>query len=163
MLNRVEPPHTGTEAELLRAFLDYYRDTLLLKMEGLDREQLTRRLVASDTTLLGIVKHMAYVERGWFRRTLNNQIFPVPWTDEDPDADFRVEPEETPEEIIAFYRQEVAEARLSAEGHSLDDLAKRSDRPVSLRWIYIHMIEETARHCGHADILRELIDGATGE
>ena len=163
MINRVEPPQTGTEAELLRAFLDYYRDTLLLKIEGLDREQLTRRLVGSDTTLLGIVKHMAYVERGWFRRTLNNQIFPVPWTDEDPDADFRIEPDETPEEIVAFYRQEVAEASLSAEGHSLDDLAERTDRPVSLRWIYIHMIEETARHCGHADILREQIDGTTGD
>jgi hypothetical protein len=160
-------PATGPEREMLEGFLNYYRATLLWKVEGLDREGATRRLVPSETTLLGLVKHCASVERGWFRITMDGEDIPhLYYSDEDPNADFRIEPDETVESIAQVYRDECAAADRAAAKYALDDFARapRPGRPVrSLRWIYLHMIEETARHCGHADILREQIDGATGD
>jgi len=94
---------------------------------------------------------------------------PVPWTEEDPDADFRVEPNETNEDILGFYREECAHSREVAAKASLDDLAaawpvdRPPERRPTLRWIYVHMIEETARHAGHLDVVREMIDGKTGD
>ncbi len=117
-----------------------------------------------------MVKHLAYVERNWFRiRFAGEPELPVPWTDEDPDADFRVEADETTEQILQFYRDECDRSRSTAAGALLDDLAVQwpADRPPekrpNLRWIYVHMIEETARHAGHLDVVRELIDGTTGD
>lgn len=162
--DRTDPPGQGPERELLAAFLDYNRETLLWKISGLDDEALRRRLVPSQTTLLGLVKHLAAVERSWFQRTFAGRDVPTPWTDADPDADFRIEPDETTAQILALYQAEIAISRqIAAAAPSLDAVAQRPDRPVSLRWIMVHMIEETARHVGHADILREQIDGATGE
>lgn len=161
---RVDPSPTGSERELLINFLDLYRETILLKVSGLSEEQLRRRLVPSATTLLGIVKHLGYVERSWFRMRLNGEDLPVPWTEQDPDADFRVEPDETAESVVAFYREQIEHARAIVAKAQLDDRVKgKAKQPYTLRWILIHMIEETARHAGHADILREQTDGATGE
>src|SRR5205823_2491684 len=110
------------------------------------------------STLLGIVKHLGYVERNWFQMRLDGQDLPVPWTDQDPDADFRIEPGETVEGVAAWYREQCDRSReLAAATPSLDDMAKKASRmgAPNLRWIMVHMIDETARHAGHMDILRE--------
>lgn len=161
--SRSDPPHAAGERETLAGFLDYQRATLLGKVEGLDEEQARRRLVPSQTTLLGIVKHLAYVERWWFQEVFAGLDVEDPCTESDPDADWRIEPDDTVEAIVALYEAEVAVSREIAAGAGLDEIARRPGYDVSLRWILVHMIEETARHNGQADILRELIDGSTGE
>ena len=164
MIDRRDPPVVAEEKEMLVAFLDYHRDTLIGKLEGLDDEQLRRRLVPSETTILGVVKHLAYVERGWFQRTfLVDMTLERGRSEDDPDADWRIGPDESTEAIVDLYRAEVAKGRAIIEAAAFEDLAKRSDRRYTLRWIVAHMIEETARHNGHVDILRELIDGSVGE
>jgi uncharacterized damage-inducible protein DinB len=165
-IDRTTRPATGSEQELLEAFLDFQRDTLLWKVSGLDEAALKRPLTPSGMSLLGLVKHLAYVERNWFQnRFLAREVY-VPWIgpNANHDADFQFEPGETPEAVIAFYREQVAESkRIVAEAASLETIAADPSRPHSLRRILIHMIEEVARHNGHADILRELTDGQTGE
>lgn len=154
----------GSEKELLAAFLDFERDTLLWKLHGLTEEQLREHSTPSGATLLGLVKHLAYVERNWFRIRFLGEPLTVPWRDGDPGGDFRVGPEETAETVASFYLSEVEQSRrIVAEADSLDRLARNALPNGSLRWILIHMIEETARHNGHADLLRELTDGQTGE
>ena len=151
---------------MLSAFLDRYRETILWKLDGLTREQASARLVPSATTLLGIVKHLAYVERGWFQINFAGEPPNYPWPEDEPDEDidFRVTTSDTIETISALYRQEIARSREIVAGASLEELSKNQERgPRSLRWIMVHMIEETARHAGHADILRELTDGAIGQ
>ena len=162
--NRPEPPYLGGEAETLAGFLDFHRATLLWKLEGLDDEQLRRAMVPSGTSLLGMVKHLAYVERWWFQQVWAGQEVTYPWTDEDPDADWRVEPTETTAEILALYRGECDRSREAVTATpDLEEVAHHPRRELSRRWILVHMIEETARHNGQADILREQLDGATGE
>jgi uncharacterized damage-inducible protein DinB len=164
--NRPEPPHVGSEAETLRGFLDFHRATLLWKLEGLDDEQLRRAMVPSGTSLLGLVKHLAYVERSWFQRVWAGQEVSFPWTQDDPDADWRIEPDETTEDIVALYNGECDRSRqIVAAASALDEAVvhPRWKEAVSRRWILTHMIEETARHVGHADILREQLDGVVGE
>jgi uncharacterized damage-inducible protein DinB len=157
-------PMVGSEKELLEAFLDFQRDTLLWKVSGLAEEQLRKPWTPSGMSLLGLVKHLAYVERNWFQNRFLNRELPIPWTGGDPGGDFRIEPGETADSIVAFYRAEVAEARrIVAEVDSLETIARHPKRPHSLRRILIHMIEETARHNGHADLMREFTDGQTGE
>jgi uncharacterized damage-inducible protein DinB len=163
---RPEPPHVGGEAETLTGFLDFQRATLLWKLEGLDDEQLRRAMVPSGTSLLGMVKHLAYVERSWFQRVWAGQEITFPWTEEDPDADWRIEPDETTKDVLALYEGECARSReIVAAASSLAEAVvhPRWQEEVSRRWILTHMIEETARHVGQADILREQIDGAVGE
>ena len=154
----------GDERAMLAAFLDFQRDTLLWKLSGLSEEQLRKSWTPSGNSLLGLVKHLAYVERSWFqRRFMGLDVF-IAWHGDDPDADFRIEPDESPEAVFEFFVAEVEQSRrIASEAPSLDTIARRPDRPVSLRWILIHMIEETARHVGHADLMRELTDGQTGE
>ena len=162
--NRVDPPPAAPERELLAAFLDFHRQTLLWKLSGLDDEAVRSRLVPSQTTLLGMVKHLAYVERWWFQRVFAGRDVAFPWSERDPDADWRVEPGESTAEIVTLYEAETAiSRRIVAELASLDEVARLPGHGHSLRWIVVHMLEETARHNGHADVLRELIDGATGE
>ena len=151
---------------MLSAFLDRYRETMVWKLDGLSKEQASARLVPSPTTLLGIVKHLAYVERWWFQMNFAGDPVSFPWPEDEPDEDidFRVTTTDTIEGIRALYEQECARSREIVAAASLDDLAKdqkRGDR--TMRWIMVHMIEETARHAGHADILRELTDGAIGQ
>jgi hypothetical protein len=154
----------GDERAMLTAFLDFQRDTLIWKLSSLTEEQIRKPWTPSGTSLLGLVKHLGYVERSWFQRRFQGLEVHVAWHAGPPDSDFRIEPDETPKAILDFYLGEVEQSRrITAEAPSLDAMAQRQDRVVSLRWILIHMIEETARHVGHADILRELTDGRTGE
>ena len=114
--------------------------------------------------MLGLVKHLAWVERWWFEHVFGGKDVDFPWSDEDPDADFRVEPDETVADIVVLYEAAVATSNAIIAGADLDDTAKGDSGrgSPSLRWIVGHMIEETARHAGHADIVRELVDGETG-
>jgi len=167
---RTKTPIAVGEMDSLRAFLDFHRATLLWKLEGLSKEELTRPHVPSGTNLLGLVKHLAYVERYWFAVFFAGLDLPLPRFDEDPDAEWRIGPDETVEQVVAAYRAEVERSRELVAGASPDDRGRgkvvRRDGPAanfSLRWIMLHMIEETARHNGHADFLRELTDGTTGE
>jgi len=148
----------------LRAFLDEQRDAVVRKIEGITEEEARRSLVASGTSLAGIVKHLAYVERFWFQRMFSGHDVEFPWSEDDPDADWRVESWETVSGLVAFYRSEIEESRrIEAAAGGLDRKTRYSKPRFTLRWIMLHMIEETARHAGHADLLREAIDGATGE
>jgi uncharacterized damage-inducible protein DinB len=157
-------PFTGGEKESLHASLNRHRDVVLWKLEGLDDASLRRAVVPSGTTLLGLVKHLAAVEYSWFCETFERETEPLPVDPDDPDADLRVEPEETTADIVEFYRRARAAADAVILELDVDDVGTAwFGDPVSLRWVLIHMIEETARHAGHLDILRELIDGATGD
>jgi uncharacterized damage-inducible protein DinB len=159
-----DPPYAADEKTTLTSFLDWYRDAILRKVEGLDREAATRQLVPSPTTLLGMVKHLAYVERGWFQSSFMGEPVRRLRSETDPDAEFRIEAGESVDQITGLYRGEIERSRQIVARGSLDDHARRPDRTgYTLRWIMVHMIEETARHAGHADILREQTDGATGE
>lgn len=158
------PPPAGSEKEMLTRFLDYQRGIVLRKAAGLSDEELRRPMTPSNVTLLGMVKHLAYVERWWFQAMFAGQHVPFPWTDDDPDADFRVEPDETTESIVELYRDEVERSQAIATAAGLDEVAKDSRREgKTMRWILLHMIEEVARHLGHADIIRENLDGSTGD
>lgn len=148
---------------MVKAFLDYLRATLLWKVEGLSDEELRRPFPPSNMTLLGMIQHIAYVERWWFRIVFAGEELPSPWTEDDPDADWRVPPAENAAAIITLYNREIEYSRAIAAAAARDDPAKKSGRQHTLGWILTHMVEETARHCGHADLFREQIDGATGE
>ncbi|MGH3813019.1 MAG: DinB family protein [Pseudonocardiaceae bacterium] len=164
-VQRVIAVAVAEERPTLEAFLDYYRDTVKRKVWGVSEEDARRRLVPSATTLGGIVKHLRWVELNWFQRILaqipDSVLPPVSW--DDPDAGFRMEFEETVEQLIVDYDRQCELSRQIAAQHELADTSPHRELgEVSLRWIYIHMIDETARHAGHADILREQIDGTTG-
>jgi uncharacterized damage-inducible protein DinB len=162
MVKRV--PFTGGEKESLRVALDRHRDAILWKLEGLDDEALRRPMVPSGTSLLGLVKHLAAVEYWWFCDTFDRPTEPLPFDDDDPDADLRVEPGETTADVLAFYdRARAAADRAIAETGLEETGTSESGNTVTMRWVLIHMVEETARHAGHVDILRELIDGMTGD
>ena len=150
---------------MLDAWLDFHRDTLLWKCEGLNAEQLkTRSAEPSNLSLLGLVRHMTEVERGWFRDVVGGDTEPFYCTQERPDGDFDDVADADVEHDLAAFRTEVEEIRALLPGHDLDESRLHSrGREISLRWIYVHMIEEYARHNGHADLLRERIDGATGD
>ena len=157
-------PFTGGEKESLQASLDRHRDVVLWKIRGVDDEDLRRPMTPSGTSLLGLVKHLAAVEYEWFCRTFGREAEPLPFDEADEDADLRVNPEETTEGIVAFYRRARDAADAVIDQLALDDTGTAwSGETVSLRWVLIHMIEETARHAGHLDIARELIDGMTGD
>ena len=162
MVQRV--PFTGAEKESLKVALDRHRDAILWKLEGVSDEDLRRPLVPSGTNLLGLVKHLAAVEYGWFCDTFGRPAEPLPFDDDDPDADLRVEPSETTAEVLAFYERARAAADRAIDEIGLEETGMAwFGEPVTMRWVLIHMVEETARHAGHVDILRELIDGLTGD
>ncbi|MFD5425943.1 DinB family protein [Streptomyces sp. NPDC127084] len=165
---RTNPSTTAGERDMLEGWLDFHRETLAQKCAGLDDKQLRETSAPpSDLNLLGLVRHMAEVERHWFRRILvDEDAPPLYYTDEDPDGDHHVTADDTWEQAHGAWQGEIARARRLAAPRSLDDLSagtSRSGEPFNLRWIYVHMIEEYARHNGHADLLRERIDGATGD
>lgn len=159
-------PHTAGEKPSLVASLRRHREAVLWKLEGLDDEQLRRRVVGSDVTLLGTVKHLASTEYSWFCSTFERPSDEIPSEvlDEDPQADWRIHPWETTEGVLSYYERaraaadevirttKVTERGTSWNGHR-----------VTMRWVLIHMIEETARHAGHVDLVRELVDGRTGD
>ncbi|MCD0485452.1 DinB family protein [Streptacidiphilus sp. ASG 303] len=165
---RTDPSFVSDERTMLDSWLDYHRATLALKCEGLDADQLRRRSAEpSNLSLLGLVRHMAEVERHWFQGILGGEEFTRGryWSEERPDGDFDDVDTADPAEAFATWRAECEGARKAAAGLPLDTVGRRQRRgeDVSLRWILVHMIEEYARHNGHADLLRERIDGATGE
>jgi uncharacterized damage-inducible protein DinB len=160
----IRVPYTAGEKETLRASLDRHRDAVVWKMEGLDDEQLRRQLVPSGTTMLGLVKHLAWVEYGWFCETFGRDTPPREYDENDPDADLRIEADESTADVLAFYATARAAAGEVIEELPLEERATAwFGEAVTMRWVLVHMIEETARHAGHLDILRELIDGATGD
>lgn len=167
-VERAKVPHLAGEREMLQAWLDFHRETLLWKCSGLTPEHLrTKSVPPSGLSLLGLVRHMAEVERSWFRRNFGGES-DLEWvycTDESPDGDFDDVATADPEADFATLRAEIAAADKAAQGHSLDEtfVHPRRGTEMSLRWVYVHMIEEYARHNGHADFLRERIDGTVGE
>ncbi|MCI4064735.1 DinB family protein [Micromonospora sp. R77] len=169
-INRTKEQTNGDERASLESWLDYHRQTLLLKCAGLTAEQLkTPSVEPSGLTLLGLVRHMADVERWWFRIRAAGQDLPgIYESDEDPDADLNAVADADAEADFATFAAEVEAAREAAADLSLDDTFRRPRRDGTaetrnVRWVYLHMIEEYARHNGHADLIRERIDGVTGD
>jgi uncharacterized damage-inducible protein DinB len=170
---RSEPPHVGTEVEILLSFLDYHRDTLRRKTEGLDAAQLQRTLGPSPMTLGGLLKHLAFVEDWWFTQVFAGRPASQPWGDvdwrRDPDWDWHSAVDDSPEDLRRLYDESVARSQaLLGSDPDLDVVSPRPtehdpDREFSLRWIVVHMVEEYARHNGHADLVRESVDGQVGE
>jgi uncharacterized damage-inducible protein DinB len=155
-VERADPDHVAAERRALEQWLDFHRDTLLTKCAGLTAGQLKRRAVPpSNLSLLGLVRHLADAERGWFRQCAAREDVPdLYWTEADnAQAD------------LDTYRREIVAARKAVAGKGLDDVVPfrwgGADRDI--RWIYLHMIEEYARHNGHADLIRECINGVTGD
>jgi uncharacterized damage-inducible protein DinB len=154
---RQDPPPTGQELEQLTAYLDFQRETVLLKAEGLDAEALRRPQPPSSLTLGGLLNHLALVEDSWFRERFAGL----------PEQEIWAGVDLAPDELRERYRDACARSReVVARAEGLDQLGAqplRDGRRWSLRWLLLHMIEETARHAGHADLLREAVDGQVGE
>ena len=168
---RQDPPATGGELEQLTGFLDYQRETVLRKAEGLDAAQLRQALPPSSLTLAGLLNHLALVEDSWFRERFAGLPEQDSWAgvdwQADPDFEFRTALELEPDELRQRYRDAIARStEVVAAAEGLDQLGAQpwpDGTRWNLRWVLIHMIEETARHAGHADLLREAIDGEVGE
>ncbi|MDX6285158.1 MAG: hypothetical protein QOG53_643 [Frankiales bacterium] len=161
------PAYESPEREQLEGWLAFHRDTLKRKCEGLSDDQLRERSVPpSALSLLGLVRHMSEVERWWFITVLEREPFVMRYCDEETnrDGDFDDVDAANVAECFANFDEDCQNSRKAVATHaSLDDLGDRRGVPVSLRWIMTHMIEEYARHNGHADLLRERIDGKTGD
>ena|SRR5690606_16398427 len=162
-ITRTDEPTVADERTMLQGWLDWHRQTLLYKCQGLTAEQLKRAAVPpSNLTLLGLVRHMAEVERVWFRRRVRGEDIGSIFGDRD--EGFEGIEEADAEADFATFHAEVKAADAAAAGVPLDFTFRhpRSGNEISVRWVYLHMIEEYARHNGHADLIRERIDGATG-
>ena len=160
---RIVPP-TGGEKESLLAALERHRDAIDWKLAGLTDEQLRQSVLPSPITPIGLVKHLAAVEFGWFCDTFGRPSEPLPFDLDDENADFRLEPDETPADMIAFWGRARAAANAAVDEIDLDETGTAwFGEEVSMRWVMIHMVEELARHAGHMDVMRELIDGAVGD
>ena len=153
----------GTERETLTGTLSNLRAVVAWKLAGLDDEMAKRSMVDSATTLLGLVHHLAWVEAWWFQHIFAGEIvdYPFGW-DEDADAEFRMTDDHTVESVLDVYERNVAKSDEIIAVADLGATVKPKKTEYSMRWILVHMIDETARHAGHMDILREQIDGATG-
>ncbi len=163
--DRRDPPRVGDERATLAGYLDFHRDTLMWKCAGLTDEQLKARpLPTTNLSLLGLVRHLADVERSWFRRRVAGEDAPpIFYTEAEPDLDIDPPPDADPAADIAVWRAEVAACDAAVAGRDLDGTFVSRTETLSLRWLYSHMIEEYARHNGHADLIRQAIDGAVGE
>jgi len=168
------PPVTADERTTLEQFLDYFRSVLVRKADGIDEAQARRQVGVSAMDMLGLVRHMALVEQWWFSQAFAGSTEPDLWEDpDDHDADWHHSPADTLAVALDALHTEIDKARAVVAGATtLDALTAidvgppdQPDRygPRSLRWILVHMIEEYARHCGHADVIREAIDGTTGD
>jgi hypothetical protein len=167
---RPNPPQVAGEREALEGWLEFHRATLLRKCAGLTADQLAMRACPPSTmSLQGLVRHMTDVERGWFRRRWVAEFRPLYWGPDNLDGDFDdLDPAQAAGEVAA-YLSALDSCRREAARHALDEVVPRhpedpgATEAINVRWIYLHMIEEYARHNGHADLLRQAIDGATGE
>jgi Protein of unknown function (DUF664) len=155
------------EGETLEGFLDWYRAVVERKLDGLSPDDAKRVMTPSGMSPLGVLKHLGWVERGWFREIFAGEDVEAIDVDGDNSAEFATGRDDTAESVIEFYRAEVEQSRRICGGvFSLDDLSAKETRyreRVSLRWIMVHMLEETARHAGHLDLMREEIDGQVGD
>jgi uncharacterized damage-inducible protein DinB len=163
---RIGPPHLGSERDTLRTFLDYHRATLAMKCEGLTDEELRRRSSPpSALTLLGLVRHLAEVERAWFRRVFEDHEAPMVWSDTvDFQAAYDASASTRAEAFAAWEAEVEVSRRIEREAASLElaGYQPRWGERVSLRMVLVHVLLEYARHNGHADFLREGIDGTVG-
>lgn len=160
-MTRTRPPTVADERAALSARLDFLRATVLMKIDGLDDEQLRRPMTPTGLSLLGLVKHLTQVEHSWFVRRVGGtggpKLFPE-------DAEFRILPGDTTRTIVDGYLRACEESRAVVARHSLDETFEHhAQGTTDVRWVVVHMVEETARHAGHADLMREQLDGATGE
>jgi uncharacterized damage-inducible protein DinB len=167
-VQRTEPGLILGERPALEAWLDFHRDTLLHKCAGLTAGQLKERAVPpSRLSLLGLVRHMTEVERWWFRMHAAGTDMPFPYDPDQTGQDFEALDDADAAANIEAFKQEIGHARAAVAGKQLDDVVPshgdHPERTRDIRWIYLHMIEEYARHNGHADLIRERIDGVTGD
>ena len=172
-MHRVDPSFSSDELTMLGEFLDYHRLTLAAKLDGLTQHQLARRLAPGELTIAGLVKHLAYVEDHWFQVVMVGRPIPAPWAgapfDDDPDWELHSAGDDSAAELRSMYAASCDRSRAVVD--EIGDPEARSSQPdtrgngehFTLRWILLHMIEETARHNGHADLIRESIDGVVGE
>ena len=170
---RVIPPYTADEMTMLRSYLDYHRETFRCKTSGLSQQQLSTPHPPSTLTLAGLVKHLALVEEWWFGVNLVGSAHLAPFADvdfdTDPDWEFRTAQDDPPGYLSGLWERAVAasDANIAAAAEGVDTIAvrrhPRTGEGISLRWILLHMIEEYARHNGHADLIREGVDGSVGE
>lgn len=165
---RMPPVRTGDERTMLTAMLDWYREGVVLKVEGIGAEVAAASPLPSSTSIAGLVKHLALVEDGWFTQHFAGHPEPEVWADidwdADPDWEFHSAQTDDIRDLVATYQQACERSRAITAAHELDDLATSpSKRQFNLRWALVHLLEETARHLGHMDILREQLDGTTGE
>ncbi len=162
MVTRPDTQISGDERKLLDRFLDAQRATIVFKAEGLDDADAAHRLVDSATTVSGVIRHLADVERSWFAEMFADLPYDREFgSDDDPDGEWDVTEQDSLAAIIADYEAACDASRTIVADAGLEDTA--ANGPMALRWILLHMIEETARHAGHLDILREQLDGTTGE
>jgi uncharacterized damage-inducible protein DinB len=170
MTDRVDPDQNADEKTSLEQFLDFQRATVLMKTDGLSKQQLNQPIPTSQLTLAGLLKHLTLNEDSWFGERFAGHDGMEPWAsapfDDDPDWEFHTAADDDPDDLRALYEASIARSREIVAAGALDDVAialNRSGGRFTLRWIILHMIEETARHAGHADLLREAIDGVVGE
>ena len=162
-VDRARPIQQGPERAMLESMLDFYRATVVNKVAGLSDEQaFTATVPPSSLTPATVVKHLAGTERFWFSIDFARLDVPWPWPEDDVHGNFRLEPGDTLAAIVADYVEECDRSRRAIDEADLDDPARGEDMDFTLRYALIHMIQETARHCGHLDLLREVTDGAVG-
>ena len=159
---------TADERTIVESMLEWYREGVVHKVSGMSQEHAAAAPLTSPTSAAGIVKHLALVEDFWFTAGIAQQGVPEPWAgvsfDDDPDWEFRTARSEPLADSVRLYEQACARSRAAIAPLSLEDTARGRRRgEYSLRWVLVHMLEETARHLGHLDILRELADGTSGE
>jgi hypothetical protein len=176
MLQVESTPKTGGEKEILLAYLNNQRAVMAWKLHGLPVAEARRPMVPSGTSVMGVTRHLAAVELWWFGDVIAHGDYTVPesmggwWQsvqeayEQDPDADFRIGEGETVDQVLEYYETAAGVANDIIQRYDLDHVGRvhGPNPPVSLRWVMVHMIAETARHAGHADIIREQIDGVTG-
>lgn len=161
---RARPTETGTERETLTQLLDFLRTTVVTKATGVSDDQAAAHPIpASELTVAGLVKHLTGTERFWFSIDFADLDVPWPWSDDDPHGNFKLAKADTLAGLVADYEAECERSRRAIAGHELDAVARSEGMTFTLRYAVAHMIEETARHCGHLDLLRESIDGVRGQ
>ena len=163
-VRRIRPTESGTEQETLTQMLDFLRATVVAKTAGLSDEQaMARSVPASELTVASLVKHLTGTERFWFSIDFAGLDVPWPWPDDDPHGNFTIASGDTLASLVSEYHAECGRSSAAIDGAGLDEVARFDGMDFTLRYALVHMIEETARHCGHLDLLRESIDGERGQ
>jgi uncharacterized damage-inducible protein DinB len=166
---RMEPENSGNPIQIVSGFHRFLRDTLIFKASGLTEEQLRWSPVQSGTCLLGLIKHSINVERYWIAEYIAGETVAYEWSDNDANAEWRITSDDSFERLVGDHRAEQARterilsALTAANLDRIPDTDAASKRGFSIGWVLTHMVEEVGRHCGHADLIREMIDGSVGE